>query len=531
MVTRRRRRKPGPLAAALTLLWLAGACAAGPPFRSPPDRGPPTQALASPEDTGLGRLFAAEAARRGPDRSGFALLTSGPEAFVTRRALAALAERTLDVQYYVWEADTSGRLLLAALVGAADRGVRVRVLLDDINTGGRDPDLALVDAHPNVEVRLFNPFTDRAYRVTDVALDFDRVNHRMHNKAFVADNAAAVVGGRNVGDHYFVADERANFRDLDLLAAGPVVRELSASFDDFWNSRRSVPVRAVVRERPDEQEIGELASRLAAATGGAGAALPFEAGTEPDDPAGLARVLPSRLTWGEATVVADRPDKAEAARPSIVERLRTALRGSLREELLLEVAYFIPGQAGTERLCSLVARGVRVRVLTNSLASNDVALAHAGYAKYRPPLLRCGVELHELRPDARFVRREWTWISGRSTANLHTKAFVVDRHTVVVGSLNLDPRSADINTEIAVVVESPELARRVAAFILAGTTPENAYRLGLDPAGRGGAGRGLTWTAADDDGPPVVLRREPRVARWRALASRLLSALPVEGQL
>jgi cardiolipin synthase C len=516
----------GPAAALLPalLLALAAASACSPP-RPPLDRAhePAATALATPEATTLGRLFAPAPGEEGATgRSGLALLASARDAFVARQALAAMAERTLDLQYYLWEDDTSGRLLLKAVLAAADRGVRVRLLLDDLRAGGRDSDLALLDAHPRVEVRLFNPFADRTLRVADVALDFARITHRMHNKAFVADNAVAVAGGRNVGDHYFAVNDQTNFRDLDLLAAGPVVRELSASFDDFWNSRWSVPVRRFARAGAGP---GGLGPRLDAADR-EDDALPFDTDLGPGELADLARSWRRRLVWAEAAVVADRPDKPETARPFLLERLRAALSGSLRGDLLIESAYFIPGEEGTARLCGLVARGVRVRVLTNSLASNDVLLAHSGYAKYRLPLLRCGVELFELRPDARFARREWTWLSGRSRANLHTKAVVVDRAVAVVGSLNLDPRSANLNTEIAVVAESPALADEVADFVEAGMRPENAYRLEPDPGGEGG----LAWVA-DEGGRTVRLTREPGAGRVRAVVARLLALLPIEGQL
>jgi putative cardiolipin synthase len=465
---------------------------------------------------------ATAAAARHERRSGFALLTSGPEAFAARSDLAALAERTLDVQYYVWEDDASGRLLTAALLRAADRGVRVRVLLDDTHTVGRDSDLALLDSHPNIQVRLFNPLAERDWRLMDALREFPRINHRMHNKAFIADNAAAIAGGRNVGDAYFTADPAANFRDLDALAVGPVVRELSRSFDDFWNSGWSVPIRALVRERAEPARLGRLAARLEANTGSAGA-LPFERGADRTSPDELLRRLRDGLVWGEATVVADRPDKPATERPVLLEGLRALLRESGSREVLIESAYLIPSEGEIGRLCRLVAGGSRVRVLTNSLASTDVVLAYVAYAKRRARLLRCGVELYELRADARLVRR-WRWLSGRSTAALHTKAIVVDRRQVVVGSFNLDPRSAKLNTELAVVVDSPALAADVAAFVEDGMAPENAWRLGLDRDGH------TVWLGDEGD-RPVRLTRAPMAGFWRALGLDLLWPLPIDGQL
>src|SRR4051812_2920294 len=481
----------------------------------------PSYALSAPEETQLGGIAAAESARHG-GQSGFALLASGPDALAVRSDLADLAERTLDVQYYLWDDDASGRLLTAALLRAANRGVHVRVLLDDAHTVGRTSDLVLLDSHPNIEVRLFNPFANRERRLADAVREFPRVNHRMHNKALIADNGAAVVGGRNVGDAYFTADAAANFRDLDLLAAGPVVQELSRSFDEFWNSGWSVPMRSLVSERAEPERLRRLSARLEASADSA-RALPFRreiARTGPDD---LLRRLRDGLVWGEATVVADRPDKPETERPVLLEGVRALLRDDSRRELLIESAYFIPSADESRRLCALAADGSRVRVLTNSLASTDVLLAYVGYAKRRARRLRCGVEVYELRADARLVRR-WRWLSGRSSAALHTKAVVVDRRQVVVGSFNLDPRSARLNTELAVVIDSPDLAAETADFVEDGMAPENAWRMALDPEGR------TVWLG-DDQGRPVRLTRPPTAGFWRGLGLHFLWPLPLDGQL
>ena len=509
----RRSRRAGALAAALALLLLA-ACAVAPP-------GPPHpvefQALADPGSTGLGRLFEAEAAKH-KDQSGFELVTSGREAFEGRYDFAGLAERTLDVQYFLWDGDATGRAMMSALLDAADRGVRVRLLLDDLYLEGKDVNLAILDAYPNVHIRLFNPFVGRATHLADMLLDFARVNHRMHDKAFIADNAIAIVGGRNIGDPYFSADDKANFRDVDLFAAGPIVREVSASFDAFWNSPWARSIRDYVHAKPSPDQVRTLVGRLDQKIA-ADQSFPFATSRDRPTLERFAEHVRSRLIWGKATLLADTPDKPATSEPGLAEELRAEIGGKLQRELLLESAYFVPAGQGTERLCALAKR-VPVRVLTNSLNSTDEVAVFAGYAKYRKDLLRCGVELHELRTDASFVQRDWTWLRSRSEANLHTKAAVFDRTTVLIGSFNLDPRSKYLNTELAVLVESPALAQKVAAFIESGMSPENSYRLQLEDGD-------IRWLASDH-GQPVELKSEPNAGFWRKLQSHILSVLPID---
>jgi putative cardiolipin synthase len=498
--------------AATLLACLLAACAGrvepvGPPHRIA------SHALPTPETTTrLGGFFAG-AARAHPGLSGFDLMTSGRTAFEARYALAHLAERTIDAQYFLWADDATGRNLLRALLDAADRGVRVRLLIDDLNRPGADIDLAALNAYPNVQVRLFNPFG-----ALDLVADFARVNHRMHDKAFIVDNAIAVVGGRNIADQYFSVNDESNFRDLDLLAAGPIVREISEEFDAFWNSAWATSVRRVDGARPGPSEVEAAAARLRADV----ASTPYPFKTVLDN-AYLSRFIdavPARLAWGKGTLLFDAPDKPATEIPELVDELRAKVHGTFTRELLLEVAYFIPAERGTERLCALVANGVKIRVLTNSLASTDEVSAYAGYMHYREELLRCGVELHELRPDAAFVSREWTWLQSRSEAELHTKAAVFDRKKVMIGSFNLDPRSRYLNTEMAILVESPELAAKVAQFIVKGMSPANSFRLDL-------VGGDAVWIG-EEDGREVRFPRAPVTSIWRRLKADLISVLPVE---
>jgi cardiolipin synthase C len=511
--SRRALRRAGLMQLCLAFLAACAVAPVGPPHRVA------SHALGEPETTALGRVFAREA-RNHPGLSGFELVTSGREAFEARYGLARLAERTLDVQYYLWVGDATGRRMLQALLDAADRGVRVRLLLDDVNLEGKDINLATLNAHPNISVRLFNPFAFRDHHAVDYFVDFARVNHRMHNKAFIIDNSVAIVGGRNIGDQYFSVNGQSNFRDVDLLTAGPVVRDVSTHFDEFWNSSWATSIHVVTDDRPAPEELKAMTERLHRKIA-EDTAYPFK--TNLGEPA-LERFvaqLPGRLVWGKATVFADSPDKPETSEAAVVAGLREEIRDRLRSELLLEVAYFVPAGNGTAHLCELVRRGVQIRVLTNSLASTDEPAAYAGFMNHREALLRCGVELHELRPDAKFVERDWKWLKGRSEAELHTKAAVFDRREVMIGSFNMDPRSARLNTELAVFVDSPELAAKVANFIGTGMALGNAYRLQLDGDGD------VVWIAGERDGE-VTFEHEPGIGFWPRLGVRLISLLPIE---
>lgn len=479
-------------------------------------------ALAEPEATFLGRLFGAYAEKHA-GASGFAIVAAGWEAFRIRYAFATLAEKTIDAQYYLWEEDVTGRILLYALIKAADRGVRVRLLLDDMHTGGEDHILALTSGHPNIQVRLYNPFGNRSVRLWDTLFDSAHITHRMHNKAFIIDNTVAIVGGRNIGDNYFSVHEQSNYRDLDLFVGGPIVPEVSKSFDMFWNSTWAFPVEAVVGDQSTSEQFRHLVAELDP-TVVSYAALPFKLELDLESFTTVAQGMASRLIWGTATVIADRPDKLETSESSVLAELRKRIRDTLHQELLLEMAYLIPGHRGVKFLRDLTACGVRVRILTNSCASTDVAIVHAGYAKYRKKLLRCGVELFEMQPLAGFINREWTWLRGKSTAALHTKAAMVDRRTVLLGSFNLDPRSIYLNTELSIVVESPALAAEVARFIEEGMQPSNAYHVELDRDGD------LLW-AATEQGKIVHFTSEPHVSWWRCLILNSLLLLPIEEQL
>ncbi len=483
-------------------------------------------AFARPEATELGRFFQAELIAH-PGKSGVALVPTGEWGFRARSGLATMAEKTLDVQYYLWEIDTTGIILAERLIRAADRGVRIRMLMDDINTANSDFQFARMDHHPNIEIRLFNPFINREARLFELVFGLSRLNHRMHNKAFIADNAFAIVGGRNIGDNYFGVHTVANFRDLDVAVVGPVVQDVSRSFDEYWNSKWAIPVRALIKDGLSAEafraEKAGLYRRVENIQG-----FPYPIYDSRELLFARLEELRENFIWATATALYDPPDKLETGEGEVIERLRRETED--RElEIIFESAYFIAGKAGVEAARLNTDRGVRIRMLTNSLATNDVAAAHAGYARYREDLIRNGMELYELRPDADSVRKNGSLLASTSKASLHTKAIVIDKENVFIGSFNLDPRSISLNTEIVIRVESPEFAARVKEYMDVGTRPENSYRLILEPDPETGDER-LVWVT-EIDGKEVRYYSDPEVGMWRQIGAWFMSLLPIEKHL
>jgi putative cardiolipin synthase len=470
-------------------------------------------ALAGTGDTRLGAAIAPRAAAN-PGHSGIYPLLDSRDAFAARVLLARAAERSLDVQYYIWQDDLSGRLLFQALHEAAGRGVRVRLLLDDNGIAGLDATLAALDAHPDIEVRLFNPFASRSLRWVGYLTDFRRLNRRMHNKSFTADNQATIVGGRNIGDEYFDAAEGSLFVDLDVLAVGPVVREVSADFDRYWASGSAYPIARLVGPAPqalhlstdvERQKIYIEAIRRS----------PF-----------VRELLEGRLPleWAPARLVSDDPAKAlgQAAPGALLPRKLGELLGEPRAAVDLVSAYFVPAQAGTESFVAMARGGVKVRVLTNSLEATDVAVVHSGYAKRRKALLEAGVRLFELKAISPASQRgsALTGSAGSSAASLHAKTFAVDRSRVFVGSFNFDPRSAHLNTEMGLVIDSPALAQNITEAFER-NIPERSYEVRLSAEGA------LYWI---EHRGAETLRHdtEPGSGFWKRTAVRLLSLLPIE---
>ncbi len=498
------------------LVILANACLLGACAGLPKTDGrPASHAVRETAATDLGRTVSRFVAAH-PEASGFHPLAEGAEALAARLGLAGMARRSLDLQYYIWNNDGSGKQLVAALFAAADRGVRVRVLLDDFGSSAKDENLLALDSHPQIEVRLFNPITNRTARLFGTVFDFCRVNRRMHNKAFIADNQVAIVGGRNIGDEYFGAHREVNFSDFDVAAVGPVVRDVSQSFDGYWNCRSAIGIIALTRERATPEPRADLG------TLGAG-----ESEFARELRRGNVNFMP-----GRAWVVADGPEKVTTAEDDTSSHLAPkllALVGTTRRELLVVSPYFIPGKDGVDRLTELRRRGVRVVVLTNALAATDVAAVHAGYQHYRKELLRAGVELYENKPTGdwgprpgRLRRLLKGGLSGSSRASLHAKTFTFDDRLIFVGSMNLDPRSIRLNTEIGILVDCPELAALFNRLILR-DLDGNAYRLEL-------VGDRIEWVTTEN-GKSVRFTTEPQTRGWQRFVVGVISLLPLEGQL
>lgn len=503
----------------LAMVLLLSGCAALPPQ---PER-PPAHAFGDPEVTTLGR-HALAAAEGHAGQTGLVILDRGYPAFLQRAALIEAAERSIDAQYYIWNSDRSGRYLAQRLLLAADRGVQVRVLLDDINVGARDGVIAALDRHPNIEIRIFNPSAVRTGigKWLAFATEFQRLNRRMHNKTFVVDGAVGIVGGRNIGDEYFDLHPELNFRDRDVLAVGPVVREISVNFDAYWNSASTYPIAVLSAADWDQHE---QESRLAAAR----AAAADTTGLRPppvQHAVAAQAVLQDALgqaVWAQAELVFDPPAQDLAGDADQPQRTAQALHrfvAQARVELLIESAYLVLGDVQLDMLRQLRARGVRVAALTNSLASNDVTANHASYARRRPAMLASGLELHELRPDAAACKA-WVANAGRcdtGVIGLHTKSAVFDRKTLYIGSFNVNLRSIYLNGETVLVIHSPELAERMAQDMVAVMTPDNSWRVSADPDGQ------VRWFGADGES----WTHEPDTGWWRRVKSALLSRLPLE---
>ena len=527
---RRLRRAVAALGLAAIVTLMLAACTT--PRRDVPR--PLSEAWPHPEETVLGREFDRQLAGH-PGKSGFYPLVSGMDAFSVRASLAESAERTLDLQYFIVREDTTTQLLLYRVLRAAHRGVRVRLLIDDLDAAGKDFDLASFAAHPNIEVRAFNPFASRGPLGLSQLLEFlgdpARLNRRMHNKLWIAGNAIAIVGGRKIGAEYFAAHGEVNFPDLDMLAAGSVVRDISRSFDDYWNSEWAVPIEAFVATLLGAEQLAAfervLEARLETFRDTDYARILRETGLGLRLRSGQLPLIPA-----DAIALYDPPTKISSSGADVApkqifaSRMRPLVEAAQREIILIS-PYFIPSDEGIAVLGAVARRGVRVRVLTNSLASTDyVPLAYAGYARLRGRLLAAGLELYEMRPepqDAGGSRRP----GASSGAYLHTKAIVVDRRHVVMGSMNLDPRSRLHNTEVAVLLESTELGGRLGTLFDEAVRPARAFR--VERAGRGQETE-LVWVT-EEAGKEVRYDREPLAGFWRRLLAKLLGVFAPEDLL
>lgn len=452
------------------------------------------------------------------------LVSDNMAAFALRAAGARAAAETLDLQYYMWDEDVTGRLLAREVLRAADRGVRVRLLLDDLYVRRTERALATLAQHPCIEVRLYNPFQIRSWGAPGNLVEFlfagYRLNHRMHNKVWIVDGRLAIGGGRNIGDAYFDAAQQFNFRDLDVAVTGEPAQQTRALFDLYWNSPRVHPIGEVAAVRRSEGELDELRRRLDGAASSAPCAAYRERLNTSLDLEGLLQDGRVTLPADAVRVVADPPEKGDTRRgvPDVLGAVRDAVDAARREVLLIS-PYFVPGRRASRSLTALVRRGVRVAVLTNSLAATDVLAVHGGYARHRRRLLRAGIELHELKRGG----QEGQSLFGSGGASLHTKAFVVDGELIFVGSFNLDPRSAYLNTEMGTFVRHPVPAERLRQEYVRLTDPARSWAVRLD-------GGRLTWSDRAG-GEGRVLHTEPDTTLTRRVLARVLGWLPIQPQL
>lgn len=456
-----------------------------------------------------------------PGLSGVHPLPDPLDAFASRFLLIRQAEQTLDVQYYIWRADMTGTLLMEELLDAANRGVRVRLLLDDNGINGTDNELAALNEHPNFEVRLFNPFVVRKPKWFGNVTHFSRLNRRMHNKSITADNMLTIAGGRNVGDPYFGASDRTLYSDLDVLLAGPIVNEVSNDFDRYWASKSSYPAGRIL-PNADPGLLNQLTEKASGIERDSAASEYINAIKQSDFITDLQNGT-LKMEWTNIQVVSDDPAKGlgeHAPEDLMTQQLREVL-GMPQEEVTLISAYFVPTTSGVEVFRKMTERGVNVRILTNSLTANDVTAVHAGYSKYRKDLLKAGVQLFEShRLDELSEFDEIAPPFGSSATSLHAKTFSVDNNRAFVGSFNFNPRSINLNTELGFVIESPNLAQKI-SDVIDGDIPASTYEVRLNDDGN------IYWVE-QQNGKKIYHDKEPQSSFWKRTWVYLLSILPIE---
>ncbi|AJR06126.1 phospholipase D family protein [Photobacterium gaetbulicola] len=455
--------------------------------------------------------------KKHPELTGFYPLGDGQEAFLARLALIYGAEQSIDLQYYIYRSDSTSSLMTYALYQAAERGVRVRILLDDMQSRD-DKTMARLASHPNIKIRLFNPFENRSARVFGFISDFDRLNRRMHNKALIADNAFVITGGRNIGDEYFAANTAVDFGDFDILMLGEAVTNIAVQFDTYWNSKPSTPIESLVRQgpKPTPAEIEQWESDLKRDFKHSQyiqsmAQLPLSNHIKNET---------LEFYWGKAEVHYDLPSKIYSPEDTdLMLHQLSAILAQTEHELLLVSPYFVPTVQGTNALTQAAKDGIDVTIITNSLASNDVFAVHGWYAKYRESLLAGGVKLYEVKVDPS-LKKKRSWM-GSSRTSLHAKTFIIDRKDLFVGSFNFDPRSAFLNTEMGVLIESEEFGELVYQGVDR-NLKKNTYRLALDKDGN------LEW---HNDLSGIIIHSEPDASLWLRFSAWLAGLLPIENQL
>jgi putative cardiolipin synthase len=527
-------------AACLAMLALALAGCAGKAMVHENYDKPASVALPAPAATAVAASVAPVAeARAEANQSGFRLLTLNTNGLMSRLVLADKAERSIDLQYYIFRNDNTGKLLAQHLLAAADRGVRVRMLIDDVTSDEAKPMFDALDAHDNIEVRRFNPFNthqpNALSRAAQMLLEFRRLNRRMHNKSFIVDNKVAVIGGRNIADDYFDAGDDHNFRDLDLLAVGPVVGQASKSFDAYWNDEASVPAGAYLAAKNSETDIAALRTELNRHANEY-AKSDYVQDAAQDLPDGPTADRGGQWFWGTATLVADQPEKIEEGddRPGLAMAPKIfGLVDAATSDVTMISPYFVPSADEDKLFVKLLDRKTRVRLVTNSLAGTDEPAVHTGYAPHRRLLLEHGAEIYELKPHAGRKLSEAEH-GSKAVFGLHAKAIVIDARYTFIGSMNMDQRSKLLNTEMGLVVDSPGLAKATLDFFNTLRQPANAYQVMLSGKDKDGDGQGegvfLRWKTVED-GKPVVIKHEPEAGVMRRAEVLLLNLLPIDGLL
>ena len=483
-----------------------------------------SRAFTKTDKTYFGKQVQSELANQPAGYAGFYLLPDGIDALNARMLLASRAEISIDAQYYELKYDSAGRAFIKALLDAADRGVRVRLLVDDITTQGYDAGMVGLDSHPNLEIRVFNPFANRRFRKLDGLTSFSRVNRRMHNKSFTVDNQVTIFGGRNIADEYFGVNEDAIFFDLDVAAIGPITQRVSQMFDDYWNHERAAPLPAFAKlpQDPDAEltrirkELSEWENQISDTKLMAVAEEKYLKLTSKGK---------SMFTWAPFKFIFDSPDKAFKSRAEKASLLKGPIKNSLLEaekEIIIISPYFVPIKPGIEALSKLQNDGIDIAIITNSRAANNQALVHAGYAPARKPLLKNGVKIYEVRPSAQVIDYETVDVSS-AKATLHTKAYIVDRSALFVGSFNFDQRSININTELGVIIDSPVLAAQFAGAVDS-ALKEKTFEVFLNKNNK------LRWRA-NDGGQEIIYKKEPHTTWWQRMAGNFLQLLPIKSQL
>jgi len=484
---------------------------------------PESFALTDTADTTTGRGIAKFVAQHPPEQSGFYPVYDGIDSLALRLLMAERAERSIDAQYFLIHNDLVGNVFIAALLRAADRGVRVRFLIDDMNSGGYDAGFAALDSHENFELRVFNPFAHRKARALDVTRA-SRISRRMHNKSFTVDNQMTMIGGRNIANEYFDANEGEKFGDLDVLTIGSIVPKVSAMFDSYWNHPAALPMPALAKV-PDDAEEALAALHVKVAKSVAAVEVSEYAEAVRSSILNYVQTDASAFIWAEYDLVYDSPDKsnpdANTEDGSIVVQMRDSI-GGVQEELFVLTPYFVMRKDEIAGFRGLRERNVEITVLTNSLASNNHTVSHSGYTPIRKPLLEMGVKIYELRANREIAGDESSGVQG-AKSTLHAKAFAVDRKKVFIGSFNWNQRSINLDTELGVIIHSPEIATQLVEEVSA-ALPIASFEVFLNEKNQ------LRWRGYED-GREVILTKEPQTGFWHRFNAGFMRMMPIKSQL